>query len=109
MNQFLKTVLTPALVVGLLFGLAGAPDVACADESTETEAPRAVVKRTDHSIRIDGERVDYSAYVGWMIQEKNDEPVARFGYTAYLRKGVDEPGKRPLVFAFNGGPGSSSI
>jgi carboxypeptidase C (cathepsin A) len=65
---------------------------------------------TQHSIRIDGEVVKYSATAGWLIM-KNDkgEPIARFGYTAYTRDGVSDASQRPLMFAFNGGPGSSSI
>ncbi len=86
-----------------------APTTSAADDApSEIAEPRPVVQRTDHAIRIDGERVDYSAYVGWMIQKKDDEPVARFGYTAYLRQGVENR-ERPILFAFNGGPGSSSI
>ena len=64
---------------------------------------------SEHSIRIDGKAIDYSATVGWLIMEEEDEPVARFGYTAYLRD-TDQPlSERPILFAFNGGPGSSSI
>ena len=65
---------------------------------------------TNHSVTIDGESVDYSATAGWLIM-KDDEglPIARFGYTSYTRAGVQDLGQRPVMFAFNGGPGSSSI
>lgn len=72
-----------------------------------TEEPRQSV--TQHQIRIDDEVVRYTATTGWLIQKKDDKPVARFGYTAYVRDGDYTPGERPLMFAFNGGPGSSSI
>ncbi|MEM7052941.1 MAG: carboxypeptidase [Pseudomonadota bacterium] len=84
-----------------------------ADESQEVHLgdeqhePRQSV--TEHQVRIDGELVDYRATTGWLIQKKNDKSVARFGYTAYVRDGNYRPGERPLMFAFNGGPGSSSI
>lgn len=32
-----------------------------------------------------------------------------FGFTAYTKEGVADPDTRPITFAYNGGPGSSSI
>ena len=65
---------------------------------------------TQHSVRIDGTNVKYTATAGWLIMENDDgEPIARFGYTAYTRDGVEDLSRRPVMFAFNGGPGSSSI
>lgn len=86
-----------------------------ADEHAAASAPdrdadlQPAARTTSHSTRIDGQRIDYEATVGWMIQEKDGEPIARFGYTAYHRTGIDDPVRRPILFAFNGGPGSSSI
>jgi len=96
-----------ALVFSLL--LAG-PVVAENHESAQAaSSPEPRQSVTDHAIRIDGERVDYTATVGWLIMEEDDKPIARFGYTAYHRKGDYGPAERPIVFAFNGGPGSSSL
>ena len=80
---------------------------------TGTETDKAAEPKTSvtrHQVRIDGQVVRYSATVGWMIM-KNDagKPIARFGYTAYTRDGVADLARRPVTFAFNGGPGSSSI
>jgi carboxypeptidase C (cathepsin A) len=44
-----------------------------------------------------------------IIRNELDEPIASFGYTAYLRDGDTDPAGRPVTFAYNGGPGSSSI
>ncbi|MEM1081569.1 MAG: carboxypeptidase [Pseudomonadota bacterium] len=98
------------IVFSILLVLAIGPALAdehAAEEAAHHEQPRQSV--TQHQIRIDGEVVRYTATTGWLIQEKDGEPVARFGYTAYVRDGDFEPGERPLMFAFNGGPGSSSI
>ena len=76
-----------------------------ADEQYEPES-----SVTQHSVRIDGKNVEYTATAGWLIMENDDgEPIARFGYTAYTRDGVEDRSRRPITFAFNGGPGSSSI
>jgi len=74
------------------------------------ETPEARSSSTQHTVRIDGQTVKYTATAGWLIL-KNDkgEPTARFGYTAYTRDGVSDLSRRPVMFAFNGGPGSSSI
>jgi len=90
----------------VLIFLALAGGAVPADESAA--APEAVAHSTGHQITIDGRRIDYSATVGWLIMTEDDEPVARFGYTAYTRES-DAPDQRPILFAFNGGPGSSSI
>ena len=84
---------------------------AYARAETETENAEVMPRQsvTQHQIRVDGETIRYTATTGWLIQKKDDKPVARFGYTAYTRGGDYRPGERPLLFAFNGGPGSSSI
>jgi carboxypeptidase C (cathepsin A) len=70
--------------------------------------PRLVTTR--HSVRIDGQVVKYTATVGWLIMKDDaGKPIARFGSTSYVRDGVRDPARRPVTFAFNGGPGSSSI
>jgi carboxypeptidase C (cathepsin A) len=73
-------------------------------------APTARSSVTQHSVRIDGVQIQYTATAGWLIMTDDDDaPIARFGYTAYTRNGATDPGRRPIMFAFNGGPGSSSV
>lgn len=81
------------------------------DEAGEKpEIPEPASSVTEHQIAIGGETVRYTATAGYLIVDDADEkPVAKFGYTAYLRQGVDDPATRPVTFAYNGGPGSSSI
>ena len=79
-------------------------------EKAEAEKPEPKSSLTRHTVRIDGTAVDYTATVGWLIlDDAEGKPRARFGYTAYTRNGVADLAKRPVLFAFNGGPGSSSI
>ncbi|MDX1555100.1 MAG: peptidase S10 [Xanthomonadales bacterium] len=95
----------------LLVFLFAAPLIADEHEkqAPEAEKPEPKSSTTRHSVRIDGQTVEYSATAGWLIMENDDgEPIARFGYTAYTRDGAN-PASRPIMFAFNGGPGSSSI
>lgn len=63
---------------------------------------------THHSISIGGVQINYTATAGAMIlKNENDEPIALFGYVAYTKDGADVT-KRPVTFAYNGGPGTSS-
>jgi carboxypeptidase C (cathepsin A) len=77
------------------------------DSIAETKPEKSVTK---HSIKIDGKLINYTATAGTTIL-KNDkgESIALFGFTAYTKDGEPEFSKRPITFAYNGGPGSSSI
>jgi len=83
----------------------GKPDNTKPDVKAEPKS-----SATSHSVEIDGGKIDYTATAGWLIMKNQQgEPIARFGYTAYTRDGVRDRAQRPVMFAFNGGPGSSSI
>ena len=71
------------------------------------EKPTSVTK---HTITIDGKSISYTATVGEMIVNKpNEEPGASMFYIAYTRNDIQDKTQRPITFAFNGGPGSSSV
>jgi carboxypeptidase C (cathepsin A) len=70
--------------------------------------PESVV--THHSITVGGQRIDYTARVGNIVlRDSADEPIGSLFYTSYTRDGVKDATRRPITFAYNGGPGSSSI
>ena len=77
------------------------------DTSVITKPDKSVTK---HSIKVDGKVINYTATAGTLLlKNEKDESVALFGYTAYVRDGEGDVSHRPLTFAYNGGPGSSSI
>ncbi|MEO6884168.1 MAG: peptidase S10 [Bacteroidia bacterium] len=63
---------------------------------------------THHHITIDGKEINYTATTGYMpMKDSLGKLLAKIFYIAYTN---DAPAaKRPVTFAFNGGPGSSSI
>ena len=78
------------------------------EKASEPAVPEAKTWVTKHRITIDGAPLAYTATAGTMkISDDKDEPVALFGYTAYTKDGADRV-SRPIVFAYNGGPGSAS-
>jgi carboxypeptidase C (cathepsin A) len=66
-------------------------------------------RTTEHSVSIRGQRIDYTALVsGTVIQDDSKQASAIFVAAAYLRKGITDVQRRPVLFAFNGGPSAAS-
>jgi carboxypeptidase C (cathepsin A) len=65
---------------------------------------------THHKITVNGKTLDCTATVAQMpIKNDRGETEAHIFYMAYTLDGVADSAKRPVTFAFNGGPGSASI
>jgi carboxypeptidase C (cathepsin A) len=71
-----------------------------------TETPASV---THHQITVEGKALKYTATAGRLPIKRGDGKIeAEMFYVAYTMEGQDAA-KRPVTFAFNGGPGSASI
>jgi carboxypeptidase C (cathepsin A) len=76
-------------------------------EPTPAPQPEAQVFESQQSVTIDGKVINLNAKAGTMeLKDENNKPIALFGFTAYFKENPDK--NRPIVFAYNGGPGSSS-
>lgn len=66
---------------------------------------------TSHEIRIGDKVIKYNVSTGMMPirNAQTGEIEARIFYMAYTAQNLGDPKKRPLMFSFNGGPGSSSV
>ncbi len=74
------------------------------------KTPQEQSSVTSHTVVIGGETIAYRATAGWLIvNDAEGKPAAQMGYTAYEREDISDLRTRPLTFAYNGGPGSSSI
>ena len=79
---------------------------AVADETLSEEQLHSVTK---HSVSIGGKVVNYTVTTGTMpLHDTKGEQDAYIFYIAYTKDGIKDKTKRPLMFSFNGGPGSSS-
>ena len=86
---------------------------------TETPKPSEAVPAqkdeppviTKHSAAIGGRRLNYTVTTGFMPIKNttSGETEARIFYMAYTLDGVADPKTRPVMFSFNGGPGSASV
>ena len=64
---------------------------------------------TKHQLKVGNEVINYTATAGFMLmKDENDSLKAKVFYVAYTKNGEDTS-KRPVLFAYNGGPGSSSV
>ena len=75
--------------------------------SPPAEEPPVVTK---HEIRAGATTLRYTATAGLMpIKNREGEVEARMFFTSYTVDRADGGQRRPMTFAFNGGPGSASV
>ncbi len=97
---------------GLWSALMLAP-VALAKPMPAPMAPHAIHSRsvvTHGSVVINGKTIRYTARAGTLIMRNAKmQPIASIFYVAYTRDGISNEQDRPITFAYNGGPGSSTV
>lgn len=112
MDRNISMPLKPAVLALAL--LAAAPAALAQTAAAPAPAPATaartpVVAVTRHAGRFNGQAVDYTATVAeHFLNDDRGQPSASVITIAYVRDGVADASKRPVIFAFNGGPGASS-
>ena len=62
------------------------------------------------SVSIKGKQVNYKAETGFQpVWDKDGKTIASLYYTYYKRTNDNKGNKRPIIYSFNGGPGSASV
>ena len=124
MKKFIALLtVTGLMVCALPVGLYAAPNAdgqseAAADVQTQAEeeeaqpqeaspSPEDNIVTTKHRAVINGKCIPYTVQAGTMVLESGGAKC-EMGFMAYTRDDAEDPGSRPITFAFNGGPGSSS-
>jgi carboxypeptidase C (cathepsin A) len=80
------------------------------EKKDEKKAPEEKAVQTKHTIKLGGQEIKYTATAGTILLKLEDgTPKASVFYIACTKDDVSEAAKRPLTFAFNGGPGSASL
>lgn len=135
LHRELAVVLLLAPVAGLCADSASTNEAAKADAKVFEEPPPIV---TSHTVTIGGKTLKYHATAGYIVlkeeegkplvkpseqkparEEKKEteaektkdglKPKAKVFFVAYTLDEAGDPSSRPVTFAFNGGPGSSSV
>ncbi|MBV9083302.1 MAG: peptidase S10 [Acidobacteriaceae bacterium] len=84
-------------------------EASSADEKFPAPPAEEKSSKTQHTIRVNGQELHYTAIAGTLLLNKDDgKPKASMFYISYTLDGADAT-KRPVTFTFNGGPGSSSV
>ncbi|MES2439716.1 MAG: peptidase S10 [Verrucomicrobiota bacterium] len=91
----------------------GAPEAEKPAEVPKKEEPPAKVVEPvtrESSVTIDGKKIPYKVTTG-KLQLKEDDGKARASifHVSYERTDTKDAAARPVMFAFNGGPGSSAV
>ncbi|HVS37972.1 MAG TPA: hypothetical protein VMS17_20600 [Gemmataceae bacterium] len=107
---------TKQLALGLLALLWCALPASAADGPTPPKAEKKddpgkeSFAETTHTITVAGAKLEYRATAGTLpLKDDEGKTTANVFFVAYTKTGVDDLSKRPITFAFNGGPGSSSV
>jgi carboxypeptidase C (cathepsin A) len=59
---------------------------------------------------VAGKTLNYTVTVGSLpVRDEKGKKIAEVVFTAYILDGTKDPTERPVTFAFNGGPGASSV
>jgi carboxypeptidase C (cathepsin A) len=101
----------------LLFQIPSMPNVSPKPAETPkltqflTETPEDTPQIRKHTITVKGKPLNYTTTTGLMPirNAQTGEIEAKIFYMAYTLDGVADNAKRPLMFSFNGGPGSASV
>lgn len=79
------------------------------DRAKPSEPAKDQISTTQHTITLNGQAISYTARAGTIVmRDEEGKDRASFFFISYTRDGA-EPGRRPVTFTFNGGPGSSSV
>jgi carboxypeptidase C (cathepsin A) len=98
MKAFYSIILTLCIGVATVF----------AQETRQLPANETVV--TSHEVTVKGKRFPYTATTGTQpVWDASGKPVAALFYTYYERSDIRDKANRPIIFSFNGGPGSASV
>ena len=86
-----------------------------ADEPKKPDTKEEAAKKPEpvsikSKVNIAGQSVPYTATTGKLVlRDDKGDAMASIFHITYTRDGIKDTKDRPVMFAFNGGPGSSSV
>lgn len=87
-------------------------------KENSSPAPEDNIVQTQHQVTIGGKQLQYTATTGTIVlkeeiekdeKAEGEKAKASIFFVAYTVDDKNNQGTRPITFAFNGGPGSSSV
>lgn len=78
--------------------------------SQDLKIPTDTSYVTNHSVTIKGKQINYKAETGFQpVWDSEGKVIASLYYTYYKRTNDTKANERPIIYSFNGGPGSASL
>ncbi|OZV68647.1 S10 family peptidase [Winogradskyella aurantia] len=78
--------------------------------SQDLKIPVDTAYITTNSVKIKGKVVEYQAETGFQpVWDEEGKLIASLYYTYYKRTNDTKGNNRPIIYSFNGGPGSASV
>ncbi len=100
------SIIKPVTVFFLMLSLGGCSFI----HAQEREVPSDTAGVTSHQVTVGGQTIPYEAVTGFQpVWNDDHQEAASMFYVYYRRSDIDDVSRRPLVFSFNGGPGSASV
>ncbi|GEP97156.1 S10 family peptidase [Chitinophaga cymbidii] len=104
----MKSILTIALLLGSTSLFAQKTPAAAETHQRAIKIDSFVA--TSHEATIRGQKVPYKTIAGTLpVWDDDGKAIAGVFYTYFERQNVADRNARPLVFSFNGGPGTASV
>lgn len=104
----MKKILFLLWVMAFVSGTSSAQDKEKKPEAAPV--PTGEIATTKHRVKIDSVLINFTANAGTLqLRDEENKPIALFGFVGYTRDGVNDVSRRPVIFAYNGGPGSASL
>ncbi len=86
---------------------AAAPTAEKAAAAPPSEERQSV---THHTLSLGSRKIAYTATAGtYLLRDEEAKAKASVFFVAYTLDGGGDPGRRPVTFAFNGGPGAAAV
>lgn len=78
--------------------------------SQDLKIPVDTAYVSNNSVTIKGKQINYKAETGFQpVWDDEGKTIASLYYTYYKRTNDAKGNKRPIIYSFNGGPGSASV
>jgi carboxypeptidase C (cathepsin A) len=79
-------------------------------DSEKSDSPEKPPVVRESEVTIGGKKIPYRVTTGKILLKQEDgKPRASIFHVSYERSDVEDKTTRPVMFAFNGGPGSSAV
>ena len=107
-NTAVKIFFFTLLISGIAAPLFGSDNSTAKKAAGSSPVFQEIFSTTNHTLRLGKKNLHYTATAGYLVIKEDDgKQKANIFFVAYTKKGPQS--RRPVTFAFNGGPGSSSV